>query len=482
MHEVEYIGGGPPRREGTKASARLWLAFGLLAVVMVIFMQWFRGDLSRTTMKEAPASVVKSEDVEGGQYSEFAMEAKALVKLRPVNLPEEDKEELTRDFNEYLVPLAVTRAERLRLAIVAGEVVGKEDALARIVALQRELDPGSPLASDAEWFRVMYEKGADKLSQEVQASLMDRHGWFADLALAYGRPITDSFRRSAVGGRERILRTYKRLHWAQVALFLVGILALVVLIRANEELRSQGQFETPVPDENLQAFVLFCAGFVVILGLSLVPFGLGAEGSLEATAASELAIWVLMIVPAWPLLRGVPRNEFAQTVGLHLGRFVSAEIFVGVMAFVGVMPITIGLSEAIESLSRIFGSASVEGSPEGHPMFQAPPSDSGLLVFLSVIGSVVWAPLIEETVFRGFLYGWLRERLGIGLAIALSSIAFGIVHPYSPLGMIQVGAAGVVFALLREWRGSLIAPMVAHALHNGSIEAMSLAIANAIGG
>jgi membrane protease YdiL (CAAX protease family) len=482
MHEVEYIGGTPRRQEGTLGPAKLWVALGLLAVVMVVFMQWFRGELFGATLQEPPASVASSEVVDGGQYSNFAMNAKAAVKIRRAVQDEEDKKEVARTFKEELVPLAVTRAERLRLAVVGGELVGKDEALSRIAAVQKELDVGSPLASDAAWLKILYEKGSDKLSNEVQASLLDRHGWFGELALAFGRPLGDPYRRSAVGGREKILSTFKSLHWMQVGLFVVGIGVLALLVMNNEALYAAGQFVDPVPDENLHAFVLFCMGFVVLVGISLLPFGFGAEGSVGATVASELAIWSLLVIPAWPLVRGVKWSEFTRTVGLHGGGGVPVEVAIGIGAFLAWTPVTIGMSEGLAMLIRFFGSAGVEGSPSGHPMFEAPPSDSSLLVFLSVIASVVWAPVIEEIVFRGFLYGWLRERLGFVLSAAVSSIAFGIVHPYSPLGMIQVAAAGVMFAVLREWRGSLIAPMVAHALHNGMIAAISLAISKAIGG
>lgn len=57
-----------------------------------------------------------------------------------------------------------------------------------------------------------------------------------------------------------------------------------------------------------------------------------------------------------------------------------------------------------------------------------------------------------------------------------------MIHPYSPLGMLQVAFGGLLFGMLREWRGSLIAPMVAHAINNGVIALVSFMIARAIGG
>lgn len=482
MHEIEYIGGGPPRERSSLGPARVWVVLGIVAVAAVVFMQWFSGQLFGATMAKAPDAIAHNEDVEGGQYSAFAMESKAMVKLRWVNMSQEERDAIAEDFKTYIVPLAVSRVERLRLATVAGELIGKDDALVRLTELQKELDPAADLAADVAWMKRLYESGPEKLADEVQASLRDRHGWFGDLALAFGRPMQDPIRRRAVAGRETILSTFKNLNRLQVALFLIGALALALMATNHAALQAEGQFDEAVPDEHLQAFVLFAAGFVVILGLSLLPFGLGAEGSLGATVASSLIIWTLLLIPLWPLIRGVRWTEFARTVGLHTGGGLPREVIIGAGAFLAWMPITIGMTQAMAALQLFFGSPSFEDSPSGHPLFQSPPSDSGLLLFLGILSSVVWAPIIEEIVFRGFLYGWLRERLGYVLAIVISSIAFGIVHPYSPLGMLEVGAAGVMFAILREWRGSLIAPMVAHALHNGTIEATSLAIAKAIGG
>lgn len=89
---------------------------------------------------------------------------------------------------------------------------------------------------------------------------------------------------------------------------------------------------------------------------------------------------------------------------------------------------------------------------------------------LGLLSAVVWAPIVEETLFRGALYRFLRTRIGVVAAVLLSAAVFGAIHPYGGTGLVHVAVLGVLFACLREWRGSLIAPVVAHALHNGSIE------------
>ena len=87
-----------------------------------------------------------------------------------------------------------------------------------------------------------------------------------------------------------------------------------------------------------------------------------------------------------------------------------------------------------------------------------------MLLLLSLV--VIWAPVVEETVFRGGLFSWLRTRGGFLIAAVASAFVFAIIHAY-PLPLIPpIMALGFIFACLREWRGSLIAPMTAHFCQN----------------
>jgi len=91
----------------------------------------------------------------------------------------------------------------------------------------------------------------------------------------------------------------------------------------------------------------------------------------------------------------------------------------------------------------------------------------GVLAWLTTIAyAVVGAPLLEEMVFRGLLFGALRPRLGQVLAALVSAALFAASHPYGWPGRIMVG----FYALAFSWRyvrsGSLLPGMLAHALLN----------------
>lgn len=98
------------------------------------------------------------------------------------------------------------------------------------------------------------------------------------------------------------------------------------------------------------------------------------------------------------------------------------------------------------------------------------------MVWIGAITAVVWAPLVEELLFRGALYAGLRSKLGWVWSVVISSVLFGLIHPYTPSGMISVAFGGVAFGLLREWRGTLIPCIVAHALHNATITTVTITV------
>ena len=81
------------------------------------------------------------------------------------------------------------------------------------------------------------------------------------------------------------------------------------------------------------------------------------------------------------------------------------------------------------------------------------------------------APLVEELVFRGLLYGWLAGRWGGGrwggaVAVVGSSVAFAAAH-VELAHVVLVLPLGLVFGWLRWRSGSLWPSLVAHMFNNG---------------
>lgn len=79
---------------------------------------------------------------------------------------------------------------------------------------------------------------------------------------------------------------------------------------------------------------------------------------------------------------------------------------------------------------------------------------------------VVIAPIVEELIFRGWLYEKLRIKLPVPVSILITSVLFGMVHsPFS--ASLNMFAMSVVLCCLRELTGTIYAGIILHMLKNG---------------
>ncbi len=78
--------------------------------------------------------------------------------------------------------------------------------------------------------------------------------------------------------------------------------------------------------------------------------------------------------------------------------------------------------------------------------------------------ALIAAPLFEEFIFRGLIFGGLRRSFGVWPAALASAAVFAIVHP--AISMVPVFLMGVGAALVYERTRRLLAPMLLHAVYN----------------
>ena len=83
-----------------------------------------------------------------------------------------------------------------------------------------------------------------------------------------------------------------------------------------------------------------------------------------------------------------------------------------------------------------------------------------------------FAPLFEEIFFRGALHRYFRGRFRFFASALLTGVIFAALHPQGVFAIPALASIGIGFSLLREWRDSLVAPMVAHAINNGALVLM----------
>lgn len=85
---------------------------------------------------------------------------------------------------------------------------------------------------------------------------------------------------------------------------------------------------------------------------------------------------------------------------------------------------------------------------------------------LAFVALVVLAPVAEEILFRGYLFGKLQKNVATWIAVLITSVVFAAVHLAWNVG-IDVFALSIVLCLLRIVSNSLWPSILLHMLKNG---------------
>lgn len=220
--------------------------------------------------------------------------------------------------------------------------------------------------------------------------------------------------------------------------------------------------------------------FASYLGVSLLVWGLvrrvpstltqGPTGRAALLVLCELLIAGLTYA-VFRALRG-PEGPRVAELGFRKATLLR-DVGAGLVAYLMLLPL---LLVVIVPLAAVFKRLGVPS--QSHPIVDAiqAGADAPLSLVLLFVVAAVLAPLIEETLFRGALYPALRGRMG-GLAAALlGAFVFAALHPQLGLGLLGVFLIGFVLTLVYEVTGSLVASATAHALNNGVLLAIAIAL------
>jgi membrane protease YdiL (CAAX protease family) len=101
---------------------------------------------------------------------------------------------------------------------------------------------------------------------------------------------------------------------------------------------------------------------------------------------------------------------------------------------------------------------------------------SGAMLLMAM--AVLVAPLVEETVFRGYLYPLFAKSLGVLPGILITGVLFGLMHG-SQLGwtwrlVLLLTLVGVIFTFARARTGTVMASFLLHLGYNSMIALTSI--------
>jgi ABC-2 type transport system permease protein len=233
--------------------------------------------------------------------------------------------------------------------------------------------------------------------------------------------------------------------WAQrlVLIVLSGLLALALWQKARDELpylldpAASPPARVSTSDGVIAAMIFFVVQGVVVAVVMSTKHQLSGGELITAYSIGGATAFCLLRYVYWR----AKTQDVPRILGSDIRRAIATGAAAGVVAAGGGILYLYLLQQQAHSVAS-----------------------GGLWIPILAIAA---APLFEEFIFRGLIFGGLRRSMTVVPAILASAAVFAIVHP--PASMIPVFGLGLCAAFAYERSRMLLAPMLAHALYNGAV-------------
>ena len=245
--------------------------------------------------------------------------------------------------------------------------------------------------------------------------------------------------------------------------FLAGIYVYVSLIRQISARTSLSVDEPKrtfgLPEAILAGALIFLLLLNVSASVSNRPAQLNPRNLLENLV---FTLGVVLLIVAFLRFRGFDLSALAGFFKITFLRALST----GTILILAAYPL-ISLVDALTR--RLFGNGSSKQSIV--ELFSGSRTIEQRIMI--IVFAVAIAPVVEEFLFRFFLYGVLKRYFGRFLGITVNALLFAAAHTHFP-SFAPLFILGSCFTIAYEWSGSILVAMTMHSLFN-SVSLMVLA-------
>lgn len=175
--------------------------------------------------------------------------------------------------------------------------------------------------------------------------------------------------------------------------------------------------------------------------------------------ANQLIVYVAVFLYLWVQARTRFNAPFWSTFGW---RPLTIDRWPRPLAYLGFIALGFALSASVELVSAAF-------PPKSKLPIQSLLQNHQVALALMAM-SVLLAPVVEETIFRGYLYPVAARSLGIPAGIILTGTIFGLLHAEQLWGgwaqIALLVAVGIVFTWVRAAKRTVFASYLLHVSYN----------------
>ena len=367
----------------------------------------------------------------------------------------------------------------LYLAMLEAEAGQYEEVLEKVKAWQ---DLKAPFPLFGQFLNIGY---LNKPSNPADIAILQAHlaeevpdNWFySQLAIQLAKKGNDSAFEALTHQNldlraSQLLLVNRALLLSQVGVCVVGLLLMGRMFRRQDYKRAgsvtitEGVLPPPWSAQDGVAVLVRGGAITALLLFGLSFFGFG-NNVIELLGVVVLYVPILAL--AYFYLLRPHQMSVVQAFGLKCSsksgiRFLSVVLVLWAAGLVGdwIISMVAGAGQRSIHWTEWFDQNLVWGTPVD--------------VALTVLMYAVLAPLFEEAIFRGVVYGSLRRKFRWEVSALFSAGVFSVVHGYGLVGFLTVFWSGLLWAWAYEKTGSLWPGVVAHGINNLMVSITLMAI------
>lgn len=393
-----------------------------------------------------------------------------------------------------------TYEQRLCYVLLVSENNGADKAAEKLNELDEAAeDAGFELNQDQARLRDIVgtliesrqngDPDAVSLSDDDREFLKTKLGWIGELALVPEGTRNKETRRELLADASWSMGLTMAVMGVGLLTLMAGFAMAAVFAVLFGTRKLQPKFVTRGKSMNIyvETFALWMVFFFVgpqVTALAIKLSGIELAPSMDMVVSIGFFVGSLIVL-IYPIMRGISFGQLCDDIGWKAkGGFV--DVLVSPLNYIAGTPlmviglicvVVLTLVATLLTPEKPFGT----GVAAGHPIQNIIADGQWLSILYVVLMACVAAPIVEETMFRGVLYRHLRElssswaRWGsVIFSAVFNGLIFAAIHPQGFVAIPLLTCLAINFSLAREWRDSLIAPMIMHGINNGAVTAMML--------
>jgi membrane protease YdiL (CAAX protease family) len=225
----------------------------------------------------------------------------------------------------------------------------------------------------------------------------------------------------------------------------------------------------------LVAGICFCMSFIMLAASAVLPQGAAGtiEGKFFLLVTNSVALHgvTLLLISTFLRAHGI---GWCEGFGLRTDGLGRAAAF-AVLGVLIALPVALGLqhlsSLGLEGLHQQLVSHDIQAvdlQPQPQQLVQTlqQTESAQQRIFFGLV-AILFAPVVEEIIFRGVLYPALKQRGHPHLALWGTSLLFALTHA-NMATFIPLTFFALVLVFLYERTGNLLAPILTHSLFNAA--------------